>query len=244
MKKSKYNVLAIADTQAPFEHQDYLKFLVAVGVKYGILRRPGKLEKNGLVIHAGDEQDQHTLGSFDPDPDGMSGGEELTAAQRSLMPYFEAFPDVKVCISNHTDRIFRKAFRHGIPRGYLKDYREFLKAPKGWEWQDKWTVDGVRYIHGEGYSGQLGALNAAKDAMKPTVIGHLHSDAGIQFWANEDQLLWGMNVGCGIDKSKYAFHYGKKLRRKPILSCGVILKGQPLLIPMWLDRRGRWTGKV
>ncbi len=233
-KKAKHTVLVLADTQNPFEHPDYLAFTKAVHRKYGC----------DLVVHVGDEADQHTLGSFDPDPDGMSGGDELRATVESLKPYYRAFPNVMVCESNHTARIFRKAFRHGIPRGYLRDYRDFLGAPKGWQWADKWEIDGVIYQHGEGYSGQAGALNAAKDNLAPTVIGHLHSEAGILSWANSKVLIWAMNVGSGIDKDAYAFAYGKKLRKKPILSCGVVVKGQPVLVYMPLDARGRWTGKI
>jgi hypothetical protein len=102
----------------------------------------------------------------------------------------------------------------------------------------------VVYKHGLGYSGSAGALNAAKDEMKPCVIGHLHADAGIAYWANSQVLLYGMNVGSGIDKDAYAFEYGKNMRKKPILSCGVVIDGQPFLIAMTLNSRGRWNGKV
>jgi hypothetical protein len=234
VSKKKHTVLVLADMQAPFEHPDYLNFTKTVYRKYGC----------DLVVNVGDEADQHTLGSFDPDPDGMSGGDELTATREHLKPFYKAFPKVFVCESNHTARIFRKAFRHGIPRGYLKDYRDFLGAPQGWQWAEKWVIDGVVYQHGEGYSGAQGTIKAAHDNMACTVMGHLHSEAGLQTWANSKILIWGLNVGSGIDKDLYAFHYGKKLRKKPILSCGVVDKGQPVLVYMELNARGRWTGRV
>lgn len=227
-------VLVIADNQEPFGHQDYLSFLIAVSKKYN----------TGVVVHVGDEVDKHALGDWDHDPDGYSAGDELKAAIKRLKGYYKAFPKVLVCESNHTARAFRKAFKAGIPRAYLKDYREFLEAPKGWDWKDKWEIDGVVYKHGLGYSGRNGAINAAMDEMKPTVIGHLHADAGILYWANQEVLLFGMNVGSGIDRKSYAFEYGKHLRRKPILSCGVVIDGIPHLIPMVLDRKGRWTRKL
>ena len=49
-----------------------------------------------------------------------------------------------------------------------------------------------------------------------------------------------MNVGCGIDAKAYAFNYGKDSRKKPILSCGVVIDGKPYLEIMTLDKKGRW----
>jgi len=198
-------VLCIADTQNPFEHRDYLDFLKAVAKKY----------KVNEVVHVGDEVDSHALGDWDKDPDGMSAGDELKAAIISLKAYYKAFPRALVCTSNHTDRIFKRAFKAGIPMAYLRGYQEFLEAPKGWKWADRWEIDGVVYEHGLGYSGAMGAMKAAMDNMKPTVIGHLHSDAGIHYWANSDKLVFGMNVGSGIDRHQYAFKYGRSIRRSP-----------------------------
>lgn len=227
-------VLCIADTQNPFEHEDYLPFLKAVYKKYSL----------DVVVHVGDEIDHHALGDWDKDPDGMSAGDELRAAIESLKPFYKAFPEVKVCTSNHTARIFKRAFKAGIPKAYLKPYSAFLDAPQGWQWADRWEVDGVVYEHGLGYSGPMGAMKAALDNMKPTVIGHLHSDAGIHYWANQDRLVWGMNVGSGIDRKQYAFDYGKVFKKKPILSCGVVIDGSPVLVAMRLNKRGRWVGKL
>jgi hypothetical protein len=227
-------VLIIADTQHPFDHKDYLRFLKAVSKKYSC----------DTFVHVGDEIDSHALADWDHDPDGMSAGDELKAAIKRLKPYYEAFPEVRVCESNHTARAFRKAFKAGINKAWLKDYREALQAPKGWQWADKYEIDGVVYKHGLGYSGQAGALKAAMDEMKPCVIGHLHSDAGILYWANTERLLFGMNVGSGIDRKSYAFEYGKHMRKKPILSCGVVINGIPFLLPMIVNKRGRWIGKL
>lgn len=227
-------VLVIADTQAPFIHQDYLRFLKAVQKKF----------KTTITVHVGDLIDHHALGDWDHDPDGFSAGDELKEAIKKLQPYYKAFPNMKVCKGNHDERIFRRAMKYGIPRAYLREYREFLLAPKGWKWQDRVEIDNVIYKHGLGYSGVNGAINAAKDELKSCVIGHLHADAGVLFWANSQVLLFGMNVGSGIDKDSYAFEYGKHMRKKPILSCGVVVDGNPVLVTMHLNKRGRWTGKL
>ncbi len=226
-------VLVIADSQNPFVHPDYLAFLLAVAKQY----------KTDTTVHVGDEVDHHALSDYDHDPDGLSPGHELTEAIESLKPFYKSFPDTKVCESNHASRIFTKAYKCGIPKAYLKDYREFLQAPDGWKWAVKWEIDGVIYKHGVGYSGTMGALNSAKDEMKPCVIGHLHSDAGILFWSNGSEVLWGMNVGCGIDEKAYAFAYSKNTRKKSILACGVVIDGKPILIQM-KTKNGRWTREL
>ncbi len=232
--KAKHNVLVISDTQGPFEHKDTLRFLKAVHRKY----------KCDTVVHVGDEADMHALSDYDHDPDGMSAGDEHKALLKSLQPFYKAFPDVMVCESNHTARPFRQAHKHGIPRAYMRSYREFMEAPEGWQWADHWVIDGVRYQHGMGYSGRNGAIKAAERNMQSTVIGHLPAHAGIQFTANAKFLLFGMNVGSLIDVDAYAFAYGKHYPSKPIIACGVVIKGVPTLVCMKLNGKGRWTGKL
>lgn len=225
-------ILIAADTQNPFEHQDYLDFLKYVSVKY----------RCDTFVHVGDETDQHCLGNYDNDPDGYSAGHELLAAIEHLKPYYKAFPVMKLCTSNHSARIIKRAFKSGIPQGYLRNFKEAIGAPKGWQWADYWEIDNILFIHGLGYSGSIGALNAAKDKFKSCVIGHLHADAGILYFSNGKEVIWGMNVGSGIDANAYAFRYGKDCRKKPIISCGVIVNGQPHLIIMKMDKNGRWVG--
>lgn len=227
-------VLVISDSHAPFSHRDILPFLKAVAAKY----------KTNEVVHIGDEADFAAISSFDLDPDGYSAGKELEAAIEALKKMYKLFPEVKVCTSNHTARPFKKAFHHGIPKAFLRDYREFLQAPKKWNWKDSWEIDGIKYQHGEGFSGQAGALKAAMANMQSTVIGHIHAFAGIQYNANPHHLIFGMNVGCLIDNTAYAFSYGRLLVNKPIISCGVVLDGLPLLVPMKLNANGRWVGSL
>lgn len=223
-------VLAIPDLHCPFEHTDSLSFLKAVKAKY----RPTE------VVCLGDEIDAHALGDYDRDPDGMSAGYELSAAIEHLQPFYELFPIVKVCTSNHTARPYRQAFKHGIPKAFLKGYAEFLQSPKGWQWADDWEIDQVVYEHGEGFSGQQAAIKSAQGNMQSTVIGHIHAFAGVQYSANSKHLIFGFNAGCLIDRHKYAFAYGKKLKAKPILGCGIVINGIALFIPMKLNSSGRW----
>jgi len=186
----------------------------------------------------------HAISDWSSDPDGMSAGDELLAALRDMKKLYKAFPKVRVCTSNHTARPFRRAFKYGIPRAFLRDYADFLEAPKGWSWHSQIEIDGVKYEHGEGFSGRNGAIKAAEQNMQSTVIGHIHSYAGIQYSANPRFLIYGFNVGCLIDNHAYAFAYNKKFKQKPIIGCGVVIKGTPIFEAMKMDGRGRWTGKL
>lgn len=227
-------VLAIPDYHAPFEHKDAVSFLKAVKNKF----RPDE------VICLGDEVDSCALSNFDTDPDGLSAGMELIKAVDHLRPIYKLFPKVKVCTSNHTSRPYRRAFSAGIPKIFLKEYAEFLNAPRGWKWADEWEIDGVIYEHGEGFSGAQAAIKAAQGNMQATVIGHIHAFAGIQYSANSKHLIYGFNAGCLIDRHAYAFAYGKKIKSKPILGCGIIINGIPTFVPMVINSRGRWIGKL
>lgn len=226
----KHTVLVISDLQIPFQHPDALAFLKWLKRKY----------KPDEIVCIGDEVDMHALSDWDHDPDGMSAGDELKVSIEILKKLYRIFPKCKAVTSNHTARPFRRAFKHGIPKAFLKDYKEFLQAPSEWEWRDSWEIDGVRYFHGEGFSGATAHHKAALYSGKPCVHGHLHSHAGIHYLANEQELIFGFNVGCLIDRKAYAFAYGKTAPSKPIIGTGLVIKGVPIFIPMLLNSKGRW----
>lgn len=229
----KHTVLAIPDLHLPFQHKDTLKFLKAVKTKY----------KPNAIVFLGDEMDGHAISMHDSDPDGRSAGDELELAKKELKKFYKLFPKAKICTSNHGSLPYRRAYKFGLPKAFLKSYSEFLEAPKGWVWADEHEIDGVIYEHGESFSGQQGAIKSANANMQSTVIGHIHSHAGIQFSANQKHLIFGFNVGCLIDNSAYAFAYGKKFKSKPILGCGIIVAGIPTFIPM-LTKNGNWIGSL
>lgn len=230
-------VLAISDLQVPFQHEDAYTFLKAVAYGY----QPTQ------VICIGDEVDFHALSDYDPDPDGFSAGHELQRAIDKLAPLYEMFPAVKSCISNHTMRPFRRAYKFGIPRALMRDYGEFLQAPKGWEWKNYHIIDGVRYEHGHELGGGQGKTCTANAPLKngrSTVFGHFHANAGIHYTATPEHLLFGFNVGCLIDYKSYAFAYAHGMKSKPVLGCGIVDEGIPTFIPMLLNKKGRWVGRL
>lgn len=227
-------VMAVPDLHIPFHHKDAFRFLAAVKKKY----KPNK------IVNLGDLEDWHSISMHDHDPDGLSPGMELEALRKGVKPLFKLFPSMMICTSNHGSLPLRRAFKFGLPSELIKSYKDILQMPDGWQIADSWEVDGIVYEHGEAFSGQQGAIKSANANMQSTVIGHIHAFAGIQYSANSKHLIFGFNVGCLIDRAKYAFAYGKKIKSKPILGCGIIRNGIPTFVPLMLDKRGNWTGKL
>ena len=89
------------------------------------------------------------------------------------------------------------------------------------------------YHHGEGTGGVNAAINFAKTRFRSVVQGHLHSNAGVKWHVNEEFRIFGMAVGCGADRHKLQFYYGKKLKRKPVLGCGVVIDGYRGFFEPW-----------
>lgn len=190
----------------------------------------------------GDEVDQHTLSSkFIASPNGRSGSDELEEAKHRLRPWFKEYPNTKICISNHTWRAYKKAYNAGIPQQFLRSISEVYDAPPGWTWHEKILIGDIIFEHGENVSGPCAAINAARDNLRCTVIGHQHSNGGVIHRHAFDKMLWGLNTGCLIDVDAYAFEYGKTLRNKPTLGCGVIRNNVPYFVPMILNTNKRWV---
>lgn len=213
----------LGDKHHPFCHPHYLEFVKDVGRKYGVTK----------WVDAGDEWDNCALSDYDSDPDGMSAGDERKAALEASQAWYKAFPRLDILESNHGLRPFKKAFRAGIPRSYLKSYREFMGAPPGWVWHKRLILQNVLYIHGEPHNGQLAAINAAKANRMSTVIGHVHSFGGVNYNRTHKDEVFGLNVGCGIDETKYAFHYADAHPSRPTLGMGIIKDGrEAFFVPM------------
>jgi predicted phosphodiesterase len=217
------NVLVIGDPHEPFTKEGYLEFCRKIQQEYDC----------GIVVHIGDAVDNHAVSYHEKDPEGMSAGDEFNLALERMKRWYYTFPNVKVCIGNHDALPFRKAFSAGLPKTWLKTYQELLQSPPTWEWDFVHQVNGVIYQHGTGLSGEMAAINAARENRQSTVIGHLHTVMNTRFLASYKDLIFGVTVGCGIDHEKYAFAYGKQNTRKPVVACAVILDGKlPINIPM------------
>lgn len=227
-------VLCISDTHGPFHHPDTIPFLAAVKEKYQPTR----------IVHSGDEVDNCAISDYTTDPDGMSAGAEYVKALEFMHQLYELFPEVWSCESNHGNRAYRALFNRGIPKAWIRSYGEVWEAPLGWQWADRWEIDGVIYFHGEGTSGVRPHARAAEKLMQSCVIGHVHTGGGVQV-VQADKGVFGLNVGCLIDRRAYAMRYAKHMLTPITLGVGVVHHGRRAeFVPMPPDKSGRWTGEL
>lgn len=233
MKKYE-RILIISDLHAPYMHKDAVKFLQAIKKKY----------KPDYVISSGDEIDLHSLSFHDHDPDLDSAGQELKKAIACLKPIYKLFPKVDIMESNHGSLVMRKALAHGMPRSLFRAQREILEAPEGWRWYFDRIVQtplGPVYFH---HSKGANVKKNSQAMGMSFVQGHHHESFEISYWGNPNALLFGMTVGCLVDPKSLAMAYNKNNLRRPVIGVGLIIDGKPLLIPMILNKDGRWVGRL
>lgn len=227
--------LIISDCHFPYNHPDTIPFLTALQDKYDF----------DQVFNIGDEVDYHGISFHPSDPDLLSPGHELEQAINRMQCLYKLFPKCDVLESNHGSLVLRKQKVHGLPRAVFKSYRDTLQAPKGWHWHhDIVTVmsdnEPLYLCHGRSKN----ILKLSRAMGISTISGHFHENFEIQYWKAHDGLRFGMIVGCLIDNNSEAFRYNKLFLQKPIMGVGVILNGIPLLEPMLLDSKGRWTKRL
>tara|TARA_S200002703_G_C3702566_1_gene215792 strand:- start:24 stop:500 length:477 start_codon:yes stop_codon:yes gene_type:complete len=148
----------------------------------------------------------------------MSGAYELAQAIEHVEAWSKAFPEADVIIGNHDRIIMRKAFTSSVPKEWIKDYNEVLGT--SWNWVERIEYDGVQYVHGEGGT----ARTKAKNDFQSTVQGHIHTQAYVEWMVGNNFKLFGMQVGCGIDRNSYAAGYAKHFKKQAI-GCGVVIGG-------------------
>ncbi len=229
MKKAK-SILVISDLHCPYEHPDAIRFLAAVKTKF----KPDK------VICIGDEADFHALSYHESNPELSSAGDELDKAVDHLKPIYKLFPQCTIVESNHGSMVLRKAMTGGIPSKAIKSYNEILEAPKGWHWVPDVIVPTelgpVYFCHGK--SAAPGRL-ASQYGMS-TVQGHYHEKAQIHYIST----MFDLHTGCLANDKSLALQYNKINPKRPIVSLAVIIDGVPQIVPMVLNKKYRWTGKL
>lgn len=229
------SVLVISDQHFPYNHPDIIAFLKAIKEKY----------KPDRVVNIGDELDYHAISFHDHHPDLLAPGDELQVAIKRIEPLFKLFPEMDLIESNHGSLVYRKGKHHGLPRHVFRSYREVLGAPKGWRWHFDLTIKlptgtYCYFHHGKSSNGQR-----LSQAMGMCVVqGHFHEKYSIEYWGNPLGLYWSMQVGCLIDDKTLAFEYNKTNLKRPLIGCGIILKGLPKLLPLIMRPGGRWNGET
>lgn len=208
-------VLVVGDLHAPATHPLYLNFCKTIARKH----------RTNEVVIIGDIIDNESISRHEKNPELPAAKEEFNSAMETVKQWYKAFPNAKICIGNHDERITKKARAEGIPSFYLRTYNDVYGTSR-WKWDYEHNIDGVHYFHGTGWGGKTPAFNAANYLRMSVVSGHCHSIASIHFHNNGHDTIFGMNVGSGVDINHPALNYSKNNLKKSILSCGVVKNGQ------------------
>lgn len=222
--KSNAPILVFSDPHCPFDHPNFPYFLQDMAKKY----------KVGQVICLGDLVDNHAISRHGAEPCALGAYSELDLAIQRLKIYATLFPEVDYVTGNHDERVNRQAASVGIGSRFLKDLHDVLELPDGWICRgNEFIQDNVLYSHGINWCGKNGAINKAFAERMSCAIGHSHSFGGVQYSANSRDTVFGINVGCGVNREAYAFAYGKYSKQKETLGCGIVFNSQSaIFVPM------------
>lgn len=230
-------ILCVPDLHLPYEHPDALRFISAVIKQYD----------PNLIVNLGDMLDFHNISFHDSDPNLFSAGDELELAREKIAMWEKVIPEQYIVGSNHGDLPVRKFLNAGLPRQFLRSYNDIYGVSKSWKFIDDLTIEtGSRYLpdlyisHGI----RKNASQVAQQRGQRFICGHFHENFEIQYAGNPNNLIWSVMSGCLIDKKSLAFNYNKLNLNRPVLGCTVILYGVPFLIPMILDKSGKWIKEI
>jgi hypothetical protein len=225
-----HRVLVIPDLHSPGMLSSFPEFLQGIYDKY----------RCNKVVAIGDIADFHSMSYHEQMPNLRSVDDEVTATQEQLAEVTRRFPKAEYLKGNHCCLIERKAVTAGLSASLVRPINEILNLPRGWKAYPRYhklIIDDVIYTHGDAAKGgQFAALKTAQAEHMSVVMGHLHSQSGAWYYANERSRIFGCATGCGIDREALQFSYGIKFPTKPIISCAVILdKGRlPIVETMYL----------
>ena len=220
----------IGDTHLPYELEGYMDFCTDMFEQWDV----------DTVIHIGDFLDHHALSFHDSEPMLLGVTGEMEVARDNAQAWYERFPELTLVEGNHDLIPARQLTKLGMaPSIFMKPIEEIYGMPAGWKVVNEVEIDDVLYHHGHTATGVNGFRKDCETRMRCTVSGHNHSNAGISATATDQELVWGMAVGCGVDHRHMAFAYGKHFAKKPIVACGVVIDGEPHVEYMNLGKKVR-----
>lgn len=229
-----HTILTISDMHIPYHHEDSIPFLKAIRDKY----QPDE------VVSIGDLNDWHGISFHSKDADLASPGSELRRNRKYNQALEAVFPEMYIIGSNHGDLPLRKMVFAGLPRDFLRPYNEIYQVGPGWKFVDDLVIKSagrsIYFVHGISKNG----LKLAAQRGLNVVQGHYHTVMKVDYVSNPENLLWSMQIGCLIDKRSLAFEYGRLNLDRPIIGTGIIINGVPRLLPMHLNKKGRWVGDI
>ena len=213
-----------SDVHLPFDHPRYLDFIIDTFIEWGVTD----------IVCCGDLVDNHSISRHQTETMAMGGLTEYQQAYNTMRKYIKAFPKLKLTLGNHDLIPQRQAATLQLGGNYIKSFSEIWDLPKEWEIGESFVIDNVLYNHYG--SGKDGAINRALTERMSCVTGHTHSWANVKYSANERDVIFGMNVGCGIDNEAYAFAYGKMARYKPNIACGIVKSSKEAYVVLMGDK--------
>lgn len=227
-------VLVIPDLHAPAIHPKAFDFVRSLEDEWQTER----------TVFLGDAFDLHAM-SYHAKEAGMPAAlQEVVDAKDQMQPFYDHFSTGRVdyLVGNHCSLILRKAVDAQIPEEWIRPIKEIFGMPKNWNVVERFgrvIIDNVQYLHGDSSpGGATPAVSHAKQSFQSTVIGHFHAAFGINWYANANMRVFGMNAGSLCDSTHLAQKYGKKYTKKPILGAAVVLDGIPYAEPLLLPNRG------
>jgi len=234
-KKPDYSrVLGLSDLHYPYHHKDSFDFIDKVYDYY----------KPTYNFSVGDEGDYHDASYHDSDTGLWSADEEMEHTIKNIQKLESIIEQLDLARSNHGTMPYRKAKTAKLPRQVIKTEREMYEVGEGWQWHDRIIVplpnkQKLIVRHQKVKNSKVAAQSEGMNYCQ----GHYHGTLDLQYYANEWGMYWGATIGCLIDDESLAFAYNKTDKERPCLGLIMILEGEPVLIPMRLDSKRRWTKK-
>jgi predicted phosphodiesterase len=215
-------ILIISDYHAPYQHPKALSFL----------KKLNKELQPTAVISIGDIGDFCGISFHEKDADLPSASEEYRLMKIEHNKLHKVFPYMEILKGNHDLRNARVGKKAGLPSFFMKDISDLIKYD-GWRWHSELLIElpngePLYLAHDLGRNPLLSAQRLGCSV----VDGHKHSMASIQYLASPLRLIFGMTVGCLVDRDSLAMAYGKAHEKKPIISVGYIEDSQPRIITM------------
>lgn len=220
------NVLIVGDIHEPFSVEGYAEWCRETADRWGADR----------VVFIGDIVDNYASSMHQKDIDVPGALDEYENAAARLGKWFKLFPDAVLTLGNHDDRPLRTAKAGGVSSVFLKSFRQTWDIPDKWVITQNAVLDGVFYTH-QGGGGASPSLSLALSKLMPCVTGHYHTVGGVKYHAGENHTLWGLDVGCGVDRTGYGLAYNRSLSGY-VLGCGFVINDGRVKSPHFIPFSG------
>lgn len=244
------SILVISDCHIPYHLGSDPKNKDAVADSMAFLYEIKKRLKPDIVMSVGDIFDNHAISFHQESADLFSPGDELEKCieliHQKKYGLATMFEKLIILSSNHDDLYARKIKVNKLPIKVLKELKDIYGTP-GWNWYEKVILkiknfEDVYCVHGQSSNG----LKLANHLGCSSLQGHFHTACSVAYSTNSvsNKRRWSMQVGALIGNG-LAFEYNKLQLARPELGVGWISEeGVPSIIPLILNKKGRWIGKI